>query len=385
MIELQLVGLHNDDDNIVLIDRDGQRFLLAIDDALRAVVRRDRPAFGQARLDTLRPKEIQTLIRQGHTPQEIAQMHDVSVENIQRYEGPVLAEREYVSQRAQALTLGVEPGAPTLGDIVVDRLANRGAALDRWDAVRDGQNPWTVIVFYTENGGQNNASWHVDLQTGHINPLDSQAKLLSQRHSESPRQSVFGGMLGFAPSALSGPSAPEPGITTESDAEVGADTETMLAELEARRGERPEPASPEFVAVEEAFDEDDVPGAHPPYSQPELASDATILAWTGPVVEQQEAADPPAAQDGDGRADVTQTPAPQAPEAPAQKTPTQVTPTPKVQAQETPVPEKLAPTKPAQEVPAQEAPERPKRRRASKRTSVPSWDEIVFGTKSEDS
>ena len=43
MGELELVGLHDDGEHLVLSGPDGQRFRLRIDEPLRAAVRRDRP------------------------------------------------------------------------------------------------------------------------------------------------------------------------------------------------------------------------------------------------------------------------------------------------------------------------------------------------------
>src|SRR5699024_10289905 len=73
MIELELVGIHNDGETVVLIDAEGRRYQLTIDDALRAAVRRDRPQLEQLRSGRLRPREIQVLIRAGATAAEVAE------------------------------------------------------------------------------------------------------------------------------------------------------------------------------------------------------------------------------------------------------------------------------------------------------------------------
>src|SRR5690554_3458298 len=44
MRELELDGIHDDGEHLLLVDSDGERYTLRIDKALRAAVRSDRPA-----------------------------------------------------------------------------------------------------------------------------------------------------------------------------------------------------------------------------------------------------------------------------------------------------------------------------------------------------
>ena len=58
MQDLTLVGVHDDGDHLVLAGSDGQRYLLKVDEPLRAAVRRDRARLAQLQIeaaDTLRP------------------------------------------------------------------------------------------------------------------------------------------------------------------------------------------------------------------------------------------------------------------------------------------------------------------------------------------
>ena len=125
MGELELVGLHEDGEHLVLVAPDGARFRVRIDEPLRAAVRRDRPQLEQLRAEsagTLSPREIQARIRAGATTQEVADSAGLPVERVRRYEGPVLAEREHVAEQARSTRVGRDAGAPTLGDLVTDRL-----------------------------------------------------------------------------------------------------------------------------------------------------------------------------------------------------------------------------------------------------------------------
>ena len=104
LTQLRLIGVHDSGEHLLLSDGDGRRYLLPLDDSLKAAARRDRPRLGQLQIEidgAIRPREVQALVRTGMTPEEIADRTGWSVERIRRYEGPVLAEREHAATLAQ--------------------------------------------------------------------------------------------------------------------------------------------------------------------------------------------------------------------------------------------------------------------------------------------
>src|SRR5664279_1517863 len=134
MQDLQLIGVHEDGEHLVLSGADDSRFLLPVDEALRAAIRRDRPHLGQQQIEAdggLRPRDVQALIRAGASSDEAATRAGWTVEKVHRYEGPILAEREHVAGLAQRARLrphtGVSSGgtAPTLSARVTERLKER--------------------------------------------------------------------------------------------------------------------------------------------------------------------------------------------------------------------------------------------------------------------
>ena len=107
MHELRLVGVHEDGRHVLLADPAGQQYRLPLDEALRAAALRDRPRLGQLQIEIeggLRPAEVQALIRRGLSAEEVAGRAGWSVEKVRRYEGPVLAEREYIAGLAPQRT-----------------------------------------------------------------------------------------------------------------------------------------------------------------------------------------------------------------------------------------------------------------------------------------
>src|SRR5699024_8058851 len=104
MRELELDGIHDDGEHVLLVDSDGERYTLRIDRALRAAVRSDRPALNMIQADDaapLRPREIQAMLRSGRSAEDISEASEIPLEHVRRYEGPVLAEREWTAQRAR--------------------------------------------------------------------------------------------------------------------------------------------------------------------------------------------------------------------------------------------------------------------------------------------
>src|SRR5690625_1848680 len=175
MVELELVGIHDDGEHLIVKDATNRRYRLAITEELRAAVRRDRPQLEQLRSSTLRPGEIQALIRSGATADEIASQANISIDAVRRYQGPVLAEREYAAQRAKNLEVSRQQGAPTLGDLVIDRLAARNITDVTWDAYRPDNGPWHGTASYVAGSQAYTASWEVDLASSTLTALDDEA------------------------------------------------------------------------------------------------------------------------------------------------------------------------------------------------------------------
>src|SRR5665648_143963 len=152
MVELKLVGLHQDGERLTLTDSSGATYTLAVTDELRAAVRRDRPQMEQMRASQqpVRPREIQAMLRAGATVEEVAGVSGLPLDHVQRYEGPVQAEQAWVIQQAQGFPVGHHSDSPILGDLVLNRLATRRIAADdlEWVATRSGSSPCEVAVTF---------------------------------------------------------------------------------------------------------------------------------------------------------------------------------------------------------------------------------------------
>ena len=339
MQELRIVAVSEDGSYAVLaVPGRGGRFSLPIDDRLRIIARGQFSRLAQYEIEVespLRPKEIQDRIRAGETAEEIADAAGVPIERVRRFEGPVLAERAYRAQEAQGATIrrpGDSGPGPRLGDIVAERLAALGAVAEdvQWDSRKRGDNNWQVQLMFTIGGRPQLAEWAFDPRRRHVIPADDDAARLSLPEADLAER------------------APAPQVPAPARATVTPISRRLAATAAAE----PRPASAP---------------AHEARAHEARAHDARAReAWA------QEARRPepavPAARASEARAD----------EARDGEAPPGDTRAAEARGAE---PGTTVPAADTQEAPA--PPRRAARKAAggrSRRSSVPSWDEIMFGT-----
>ncbi|GAB3558478.1 septation protein SepH [Spelaeicoccus albus] len=185
MQDLKLLGVHDDEEHLVLAGPEGERYLLPVDEALYAAVRRDRAHLGQlqAGQDPARPRDIQAKIRAGLTAEEVAEGAGVPLEQVRRYEGPVLAERSHIAELAGRVLVysSQDPAADgrPLADLASERLRLRDVDLETagWDAWRRPDSRWYVELTFTAGGKKRTASWTFD--RGSLTPEDDEARWLT--------------------------------------------------------------------------------------------------------------------------------------------------------------------------------------------------------------
>jgi hypothetical protein len=348
MQELRFVAVSEDGRYAVLaVPGRSARFMLPIDERLRAVALGQTSRLAQYEIEVespLRPKEIQARIRAGETVEEIADAAGIAVERVRWFEGPVLAERAYMADQAQTASVrrhGDSTPGPRLGEIVAERLSAIGADPEdsQWDAKKRGDGSWQVALTFTSGGRLHTAEWVFDPRRRHVLPNDDNAARMSLPDAEPPQ-----------------PVAPPPGEATV----------TRLApRLGNARHERPAPGRP--PAAEPA---PPVPGSSAPPTPP-----APVTAEP-----RREVSRPPAAERNSWPRPAPAEPAPAprvAAESVRENHQPAPPPAPEVAAEPSAATGDAVP--PAE--PAAEQNGRPGRKAArGRRSSVPSWDEIMFGS-----
>lgn len=258
---MELTFLSADAHTLVLADGNGTRYTVAVTDELRRAIRQ-APQAVAAVSRTVSPKEIQQMLRAGATVAEVSEFAGLPAEHVQRYEGPVEAEKNWTVQQAQSFTVSHHSDSPTLGDLVIDRLATRQVSQVHWDATREGAEPWHVTAAYRVADSDVVATWEVDLSTRAVHALDDEARWLSETDSNSPRARRHLG------SAVLYDVDDDGGLSPVQEDE----TDFLLTQLHESRGRRGEDL------LSGMLDEgEDIPAAHPRPADAQDATDARIL------------------------------------------------------------------------------------------------------------
>ncbi len=96
-----------------------------------------------------------------------------------RYAEPLLAERAYIAEQAQAVEVRRSGGVTTLRETAATALGlqpgDEGIA---WDARRREDGKWVVTARFAEQGRARQAEWTYDHAGRNLHPLDDSAKAL---------------------------------------------------------------------------------------------------------------------------------------------------------------------------------------------------------------
>jgi hypothetical protein len=392
MQELRFVAVSEDGRYAVLgVPGRSARFTLPIDERLRAVALGQTSRLAQYEIEVespLRPKEIQARIRAGETVEEIADAAGIAVERVRWFEAPVLAERAYAADQAQRASVrrhGDSTPGPRLGEVVAERLSAIGADPDgaQWDAKKRGDGSWQVQLTFTSGGDPLVAEWVFDPRRRHVLPADDNAARMSLPGAEPPQ-----------------PAAPLPGeatvtrlaprlSTTAGHGAVAGHGQGNRVRIErsAGSGTGPSASGPSGTASSGTASSGTAPSAPVPSSPAPVAPSVSVPSVSVPPV----SAPPVPAEPGN---DDSRSPAaernswPRAAGREASSASRSAADTTRENRPADARPAETAaesPTLPddveAQAQAADEPAGRPGRKAArGKRSSVPSWDEIMFGS-----
>ena len=391
MLELRLIGVHDDGENLVLESADGTRFLLPIDANLRTSItkaRRIQPARGLGAKGTYGPRDIQTRFRQGASVEEIAEESGWEPERVRRYEWPIVAERAHIIRAAQSVKIGRRSSASGTAQIPVTLSARIEEVSERY-GFEEATQDWTTRQ-------QENGQWRVEvdiaLKDSVRQNLPSQVMFPARWVYNPANQGLYASneaayfLMGNSEDAVAAaakkapvevpqarlPKAPEPAPAPLASSE-SADERKLKELLERARSVRPaQVEEPEvFVHRESA----ETPQAEAPAETPAEAPKAeattraneeqpaqTATADRGPLTGAPSAHTPaahPAPEEYGKHSPDTE--AAETAEAPA--------------AQDEPAEAAGA----AEESAKASAAEKPKSSSKKQRVSVPAWDDIIFG------
>ena len=380
MLELRLIGVHDDGENLVLESADGTRFLLPIDANLRTSItkaRRIQPARGLGAKGTYGPRDIQTRFRQGASVEEIAEESGWEPERVRRYEWPIVAERAHIIRAAQSVKIGRRSSASGTAQIPVTLSARIEEVSERY-GFEDATQDWTTRQ-------QENGQWRVEVDIA----------LKDSVRQNLPAQVVFPARWVYNPANQGLYASNEAAYFLMGNSEDAVAAAAKKAPVEvppARLPKAPEPAPAPLTSSESADER----------KLKELLERARSVrpaqVEEPEVFVHRESAEPvapaaPAAPVAPGVSAPVEPAAPAAPEPTAETT--VETTDPLAVDSEAPVEsvpvESFALPAPVEDAPAAEAPaaeaqpepasaaEKPKSSSKKQRVSVPAWDDIIFG------
>ena len=170
MRSAELVGLTPNGKFIIVATDSGEELAIAADDRLRAALRGDRPRLGMLEIEmesALTPREIQARIRAGEDVAEVARVSGMSLDRVERFAAPVLAERDHIARQAMGSTVrrrGESSAHRNLRPVVDERLQGRGidTATMRWDSFRHSDGRWVVTATYSSGEAERQAQFSYD-------------------------------------------------------------------------------------------------------------------------------------------------------------------------------------------------------------------------------
>ena len=387
MLELRLIGVHDDGENLVLESADGTRFLLPIDANLRTSItkaRRIQPARGLGAKGTYGPRDIQTRFRQGASVEEIAEESGWEPERVRRYEWPIVAERAHIIRAAQSVKIGRRSSASGTAQIPVTLSARIEEVSERY-GFEEATQDWTTRQ-------QENGQWRVEvdiaLKDSVRQNLPAQVVFPARWVYNPANQGLYASneaayfLMGNSEDAVAAaakkapvevpparlPKAPEPAPVPLTSSE-SADERKLKELLERARSVRPaQVEEPEvFVHRESAQPAEPVAPAAPAEAP---KAEAPAAPAEAPKAEAPATEVP--AETASARGPLTGAPAAHTPAA---------HPAPEDYSEHAPAEEPAE--APAESAPAEaaEAPasEKPKSSSKKQRVSVPAWDDIIFG------
>ncbi len=185
MHELRLSGA--DGDFLNLESQDGQHYRLAIDEHLKTAVR-NHTNFDKSSV-TLTPREIQAEIRAGATVEELVKRWNDPIEYVAKFAQPIIDELGHIVHAAKAVRISIagdrynEVSHTEFGDIIATRLDASGARAVSWNASRDESGTWRVSVNYTLGGEEGQAIWSFDPRKLILSPENQNAIALSTQNT----------------------------------------------------------------------------------------------------------------------------------------------------------------------------------------------------------
>lgn len=173
----------SDGEYLNLETQGGEKFRLILDDTLRSAIKRE----SQVQLDTvsISPREIQDLVRSGLSAADVASSHSVPLDYVEKFALTVVDEIGHIIASAKTVRISVEADRYSeatqleFGEILEGRLRKADATNIHWSATKLEGEPWMVSVSYLSAHENRTANWSFDQRKLVLSPENESAVKLS--------------------------------------------------------------------------------------------------------------------------------------------------------------------------------------------------------------
>ena len=175
-----------EDDALILTNDLGEEFRLIVDEVAQSEFRQlSRRTTSTVKV---RPREIQALLRAGKSRAEVAEEAGVEESDVARFEEPVRAEQRYILEIAHAVSVRTDPdhisdekdSEQRFGEVIVERLASLGSSEHVWRSWKDEVTGWHVGLEFMTMDQIHDAVWGFDHRKHVLTPLSPDATHLSK-------------------------------------------------------------------------------------------------------------------------------------------------------------------------------------------------------------
>lgn len=251
-----------DGDFLVLEAQDGQKFRLLIDDTVRSSVKRE--PIRQLDSISITPREIQEEIRNGKTIDELVKASGATFDFIEKFAAPVIAELEHIVSSALSVRLTIagdrynDSTQVEFGEIIAGRLVTSGATGVSWVAKKIEPNSWHITANYLLNSVSGSATWSFDPRRLTLSPESETAVTLSSQETLS--------------------NTPIPKLRTVDLTNTAASAQTVVMDDVIPIGRGAEFETPIATVFEDARPEPSTPAAFlkPVSDEPTLATESSL-------------------------------------------------------------------------------------------------------------
>lgn len=124
--------------------------------------------------------QIQSLIRAGAEPEQVAQRYGLSETLVRRFSSGVETEKQYAIEQFFMLPAPKDSRVHTVSELIERTLAAAGIGMESvsWSATRRGLEPWKITARFESAGNRVSASWSWNMHDNAMVCLDATAKKL---------------------------------------------------------------------------------------------------------------------------------------------------------------------------------------------------------------